>query len=96
MSALPSRPGNDLTTNSHDDDVRRGSLSKIMSSIPGLSGAMEGVSDEDAGSKLKRMIFIMDSMDNAELDSDGLIFVSVFGAFCKSENSTAFPNLEHA
>lgn len=49
-----------------------------MSSIPGLSGAMEGVSDEDAGSKLKRMIFIMDSMDNAELDSDGLIFVSIF------------------
>jgi signal recognition particle GTPase len=47
-----------------------------MSSIPGLSGAMEGVSDEDAGGKLKRMIFIMDSMDNAELDSDGLIFVS--------------------
>lgn len=37
---------------------------------------MEGVSDEDAGGKLKRMIFIMDSMDNAELDSDGLIFVS--------------------
>lgn len=37
---------------------------------------MEGVSDEDAGAKLKRMIFIMDSMDNAELDSDGLIFVS--------------------
>jgi signal recognition particle subunit SRP54 len=67
-----------------------------MSSIPGLSGAMEGVSDEDAGSKLKRMIFIMDSMDNAELDSDGLIFVSVFGAFYKSENSIAFPNLEHA
>lgn len=48
-----------------------------MSSIPGLSGAMEGVSDEDAGGKLKRMIFIMDSMDNAELDSDGLIFVSI-------------------
>lgn len=47
-----------------------------MSSIPGLSGAMEGVSDEDADGKLKRMIFIMDSMDNAELDSDGLIFVS--------------------
>lgn len=47
-----------------------------MSSIPGLSGAMEGVSDEDADGKLKRMIFIMDSMDNAELDSDGMIFVS--------------------
>ncbi|KAI5450557.1 Signal recognition particle [Naganishia albida] len=57
--------------------MNMGSLSKIMSSIPGLSGAMEGVSDEDAGGKLKRMIFIMDSMDNAELDSDGLIFMKM-------------------
>jgi signal recognition particle subunit SRP54 len=54
----------------------RGSMSKIMSSIPGLSGAMEGMSDEDTGAKLKRMIYIMDSMRTDELDSDGLIFVS--------------------
>lgn len=55
----------------------RGSMSKIMSSIPGLSGAMEGMSDEDTGAKLKRMIYIMDSMRTDELDSDGLIFVSL-------------------
>jgi signal recognition particle subunit SRP54 len=47
-----------------------------MSSIPGMSGMMEGVSEEDAGMKFKRMIFIMDSMSAEELDSDGLIFVS--------------------
>jgi hypothetical protein len=52
-------------------------MSKIMSSIPGMSGAMEGMSDEDTGAKLKRMIYIMDSMRADELDSDGLIFVSI-------------------
>jgi signal recognition particle GTPase len=52
-------------------------MSKIMSSIPGLSGAMEGMSDEDTGAKLKRMIYIMDSMRTDELDSDGLIFVGL-------------------
>jgi len=55
-------------------------MSKIMSSIPGLSGAMEGMSDEDTGAKLKRMIYIMDSMRADELDSDGLIFVSRMSA----------------
>lgn len=48
-----------------------------MSSIPGLAGATEGMSDEDTGAKLKRMIFIMDSMRADELDSDGVIFVRV-------------------
>ena len=52
-------------------------MSKIMSSIPGMSGAMEGMSDEDTGAKLKRMIYIMDSMRADELDSDGLIFVRI-------------------
>jgi signal recognition particle subunit SRP54 len=53
-----------------------------MSSIPGMSGMMEGVSEEDAGSKFKRMIFIMDSMSADELDSDGLIFVSASKYVC--------------
>lgn len=48
-----------------------------MGSIPGLGAAMEGMSDEDTGNKLKRMIYIMDSMRADELDSDGLIFVSL-------------------
>lgn len=62
----------------------RGSLSKIMSSIPGLGAATEGMSDEDTGAKLKRMIYIMDSMRADELDSDGIIFVSsVMWSFTK-------------
>ena len=37
---------------------------------------MDGGSEEEAASKLKRMIFITDAMRSDELDSDGLIFVS--------------------
>nr|XP_031859977.1 signal recognition particle protein SRP54 [Kwoniella shandongensis]KAA5527049.1 signal recognition particle protein SRP54 [Kwoniella shandongensis] len=59
-----------------------GSLSKIASMIPGMpAGMMEG-GEEEAGSKLKRMIFITDAMRQDELDSDGMIFVS----FDKSGN----------
>lgn len=54
--------------------ISRGSLSKITSMIPGMSGMMEGNEDE-AAAKLKRMIFITDAMRQDELDSDGLIFV---------------------
>ena len=54
----------------------RGSLSKITSMIPGMSGMMEDGGEEEAASKLKRMIFITDAMRADELDSDGLIFVS--------------------
>lgn len=58
-----------------------------MSSIPGMSGAMDGVSEEDAGAKLKRMIFIMDSMSSEELDSDGMIFVSALLSLSKPRAS---------
>ncbi len=51
-------------------------ISKIMSSITGMSGMMEGMPEEDAGSKFERMIFIMNSMSAQDLDSDVLIFVS--------------------
>ena len=71
----------------HDEHVRlavfvgssadsRGSLSKITSMIPGMSGMMEEGGEEEASAKLKRMIFITDAMRADELDSDGLIFVS--------------------
>ena len=56
---------------------------------------MEGVSDEDADGKLKRMIFIMDSMDNAELDSDGLIFVSLPEGCRSLEVRLTLPILPH-
>ncbi|OCF39981.1 signal recognition particle protein SRP54 [Kwoniella heveanensis CBS 569] len=53
-----------------------GSLSKIASMIPGLPAGMMDGGEEEAGAKLKRMIFITDAMRQDELDSDGTIFVS--------------------
>ncbi|WWD02569.1 signal recognition particle protein SRP54 [Kwoniella europaea PYCC6329] len=54
-----------------------GSLSKIASMIPGMPAGMLGEGgEEEAGAKLKRMIYITDAMRQDELDSDGLIFVS--------------------
>jgi signal recognition particle subunit SRP54 len=56
----------------------RGSLSKIASMIPGMPANMMGEGgEEEAASKLKRMVFITDAMRQDELDSDGLIFVRV-------------------
>ncbi|GMM35128.1 RNA-binding signal recognition particle subunit [Saccharomycopsis crataegensis] len=55
--------------------MKMGPLSKIASMIPGMSNLMSGVSEEDASYKLKRMVFIMDSMTKKELDSNGDIFV---------------------
>lgn len=54
---------------------KMGPLSKMAGMIPGLSGMMGGMDDEEGGSKLKRMIIICDSMTQKELDSDGKIFV---------------------
>ncbi|KAL9936479.1 hypothetical protein V8E36_004547 [Tilletia maclaganii] len=55
-----------------------GPLSKLAGMIPGMGnmlGAMNGPNGEDeAGSKMKRMVYIMDSMTTAELDSDGSMF----------------------
>jgi signal recognition particle subunit SRP54 len=44
--------------------------------IPGLGQMMAGAggNDEAAGDKMKRMMYILDSMTSAELDSDGSIF----------------------
>ncbi|WVR07597.1 signal recognition particle protein SRP54 [Kwoniella sp. DSM 27419] len=53
-----------------------GSLSKIASMIPGMPAGMMDGGEEEAGAKLKRMIFITDAMRTDELDSDGTIFVS--------------------
>ncbi|KAK4565948.1 Signal recognition particle [Recurvomyces mirabilis] len=55
--------------------MKMGPLSKMAGMIPGLSGVMGGMDDADGAAKLKRMVFICDSMTVKELDSDGLIFV---------------------
>ena len=52
-----------------------GPLSRMAGMIPGMSDMMQGMDDEEGSAKLKRMIYICDSMTLKELDSDGKIFV---------------------
>jgi signal recognition particle subunit SRP54 len=55
--------------------MKMGPLSKMAGMIPGLGGLMGQMDDDEGSSKLKRMIYICDSMTAKELDSDGQIFV---------------------
>ncbi|KAL1593872.1 Signal recognition particle [Paraconiothyrium brasiliense] len=55
--------------------MKMGPLSKMAGMIPGLSGMMNGMDDEEGSLKLKRMIYICDSMNDKELDSDGKMFI---------------------
>jgi signal recognition particle subunit SRP54 len=55
--------------------MKMGPLSKMAGMIPGLSNMMGGMDDEEGGLKLRRMIYICDSMTEKELESDGKIFV---------------------
>ena len=55
--------------------VYRGPISKIASMIPGLPQEMLQGSDEDGAIRMKRMIYITDSMTSGELDSDGTPFM---------------------
>ena len=57
------------------DDVARGPLSKITSMIPGLPQELLQGSDEEGALRMKRMIYITDSMSSTELDSDGSLFM---------------------
>lgn len=54
--------------------LKMGPLTNIASMIPGMSGIMEQVGEEETSKKIKNMIYIMDSMTTAELDSDGRCF----------------------
>lgn len=55
--------------------MKMGPLSKMAGMIPGLSQMMGGMDDEEGSMKLKRMIYICDSMTDKELDSDGKMFM---------------------
>lgn len=55
--------------------MKMGPLSKMAGMIPGLSNMMGSMDDEEGSMKLKRMIYICDSMTTKELDSDGKLFV---------------------
>ena len=57
------------------NNVFRGPISKIASMIPGLPQDLLQGSDEEGALRLKRMIYITDSMSSAELDSDGSLFM---------------------
>jgi signal recognition particle subunit SRP54 len=56
--------------------MKMGPLSKVAGMIPGMSNMMAGMDDEDGTMKMKRMIYIFDSMTEKELDSDGKILVA--------------------
>ncbi|KAL4067954.1 SRP54-type protein [Scleroderma citrinum] len=53
----------------------RGPISKIASMIPGLPQELLAGSDEEGSLRMKRMIYITDSMSAKELDSDGSLFL---------------------
>lgn len=55
--------------------MKMGPLSKMAGMIPGLSQMMGGMDDEEGSVKMRRMIYICDSMTIKELDSDGKMFV---------------------
>ncbi|PHH58949.1 hypothetical protein CDD81_4063 [Ophiocordyceps australis] len=55
--------------------MKMGPLSKMAGMIPGMSGMMQGMDDEEGGAKLRRMIYMCDSMTEKELDSDGKMLV---------------------
>ncbi|TFK29992.1 SRP54-domain-containing protein [Coprinopsis marcescibilis] len=55
--------------------MNMGPISKIASMIPGLPQEMLQGSDEEGSQRMKRMIYITDSMTASELDSDGSPFL---------------------
>lgn len=55
--------------------MNMGPISKIASMIPGLPQELLAGSDEEGSQRMKRMIYITDSMSAKELDSDGTLFL---------------------
>ncbi|KAK0503326.1 SRP54-type protein [Armillaria luteobubalina] len=75
MSVLPS-PGKLPSADDHGGWCR-GPISKIASMIPGLPQDLLQGSDEEGALRMKRMIYITDSMTAVELDSDGTPFMEM-------------------
>lgn len=55
--------------------MKMGPLSKMAGMIPGMSNMMQGMDDDEGNAKLRRMLYIADSMTKKELDSDGKMFL---------------------
>ncbi len=75
MSVKPS-PGKLPSADDHGPYCR-GPISKIASMIPGLPQDLLQGSDEEGAMRMKRMIYITDSMTAVELDSDGTPFMEM-------------------
>jgi len=56
--------------------MKMGPLSKMAGMIPGLGQMTNGMDDNESSEKMKRFIYICDSMNERELNSDGKIFVT--------------------
>ncbi|CAN6601371.1 signal recognition particle subunit Srp54p [Trichomonascus vanleenenianus] len=54
--------------------MKMGPLSKVAQMIPGMGQLADQLGEEDSNKKLKGMIYILDSMNDKELESDGAIF----------------------
>ncbi|ORX56448.1 signal recognition particle protein [Hesseltinella vesiculosa] len=54
---------------------KMGPLSKLMGAIPGMPADLMAGSEEEGSKRIKRMMCIMDSMNDKELDSDAKIFL---------------------
>jgi signal recognition particle subunit SRP54 len=61
--------------------------------IPGMSDMLAGAggSADDAGAKMKRLLYIFDSMTTDELDSDGKIFLTPPSPHRSSSSSSGSP-----
>lgn len=54
--------------------MKLGPLSKVASMLPGMGQFADQLSGSDSDRRVKNMVFIMDSMTEKELDSDGQVF----------------------
>lgn len=55
--------------------MKMGPLSNIANMIPGMSNMMNQVSEEETTKKMKKIVYVLDSMTREELESDGRIFI---------------------
>ncbi|ODQ66358.1 signal recognition particle protein [Nadsonia fulvescens var. elongata DSM 6958] len=54
--------------------MNTGMLSQLGASLPGLSGMLDSMNQDDTKEKMKSMMYIFDSMNEKELVSDGDLF----------------------
>ncbi|CCD22971.1 RNA-binding signal recognition particle subunit SRP54 NDAI_0A08170 [Naumovozyma dairenensis CBS 421] len=55
--------------------MKMGPISNIAQMIPGMSNMMSQVGEEETSQKMKKMVYVFDSMTKEELESDGRMFI---------------------